>query len=158
MSLLLRSGAVLLALLILISSVGLTVNAHYCFTTNTLKKGLLVNSLKCAHENSSCTVDISTVEGAQTCCKTEEKKTPEKDCCKDFSYYLKIVTDFDLPSVKVVFNQFMLLALKVINLVLPQAEEQKSASIFPFSDPPPPVSGLKFLVSISQLKIDHHLL
>lgn len=149
----------MLAVLMFVSSVGITMNAHYCFSTNTLQKGLFASNLSCAHESGSCKLDNLNFDSTgPDCCKTEVKKVAEKDCCKDFSYYVKLVTDVDLPNIKIVFNQFLQFALQVIDLLLPATAEQKSTVSNEFSDSPPPLSGLALLVSISQLKIDHHTL
>ncbi len=142
-----------------VSSVGITMNAHYCFSTNTLQKGLLAANLKCKHETGSCKAETMNMDKVvQDCCTTEVKKNTEKDCCKDFSYYVKMATDFDLPNVKIAFNQFLQFSLKVIDLLLPVSTDEKPTAFNEFPDTPPPLSGLALLVRISQLKIDHYLL
>jgi hypothetical protein len=81
------------------------------------------------------------------------------DCCTDFTQYVKLVTEFDLPNVKVVFNNFLALTIKLFEFIIPVAEENKTAS---YPEAPDDfglfAGGTKFLIACSQLKLSDHLL
>ncbi len=148
-----------MAVIVLVGSVGLTINAHYCSTQKTLQKSLFTAEIHCNHESHSCDIVAMKHDTAQACCTVHQVYKQTKDCCTDFSKYVKLVTEFDLPKIKVVFNHFLTVVVRLFELVVPVTEDNKTSV---FSDAPDdtnlPGSGTKFLIACSQLKLAHHLL
>lgn len=148
-----------MATVFLISSVGLTINAHYCFSTNTLKKSVFTADIQCDHEGQSCVINATTQADSSQCCTTKEAHTHDAGCCADFSKYVKLVIDFDLPNVKVVFNHFIGLAVRLFQVVEPASEENPLKTYSEYNQKNLPVfAGTTFLIACSQLKLDAHQL
>jgi hypothetical protein len=146
----------LLAIMVLFSSIGLSINAHYCHTTGTFKKSLLPVDLSCADENTEhlCAFPMADTV-ADTCCAKghEEKVLHNEDCCEDYNSYLKLLSDFNLSSVKAGFNLFLQVMIAVLDFLLPSAERDMG----PKSDldnPPPQLYGKQLLLAFRQLKLD----
>lgn len=155
----LRYLAFVMATIVLIGTVGITINAHYCSTHNTLQKSLFAD-VNCDHTGQSCHSVNNSVDSVQSCCKLPQNTQQTQECCHDFSKYVKLFTEFDLPKVKIVFNDFLTLAIRLFDFFIPVTEESKTASVSDrSSDISATGSGLKFLIACSQLKIDDpHLL
>lgn len=154
-----RWFSLLMATVFLFGTVGLTINAHYCFTTNTLKQSIFLTDIRCEHKNDSCVIDQLVSDEEQKCCSipTAQKKTDE--CCIDFTKYVRLVVDFDLPNIKPVFNGFLKFVVRVFELFVPRSEE--IAMTIPsdaFSENTTKLTGLSFLISCSQLKLSDPLL
>lgn len=151
--------SLMMAAVFLISSVGLTINAHYCFTTNTLKKSILTSDIHCDHENSGCDIASASQNDSTKCCAIKETHTHKSGCCADFTKYVKLVISFDLPNVKVVFNHFIGLVIRIFQFVEPATEKSELKAYSALDQKNLPLlSGSDFLIACSQLKLDAHLL
>lgn len=154
--------SLMMAAVFLISSVGLTINAHYCFSTNTLKKSIFTADINCDHEGQTCNLELNTEADSTQCCSEKVANTYKSDkseCCADFSKYVKLVTSFDLPSVKIVFNHFIGLVIRIFQFVEPTPEESPLKAYTEHSQKNLPVfKGITFLIACSQLKLDSQLL
>jgi len=80
---------------------------------------------------------------ADSCCANgpEEKIVHNEDCCEDYNSYLKLLSDFNLSSVKAGFNLF----LQVMIAVLAKSD---------LDNPPPQLYGKQLLLAFRQLKLD----
>jgi hypothetical protein len=154
-----RFIAVLMAVIVFVGTVGLTINAHYCSTQKTLQKSLFAADISCDHGSQSCAVDAAADDSTKACCVLHQMPQQANDCCTDFTQYVKLVTEFDLPNVKVVFNNFLALTIKLFEFIIPVAEENKTAS---YPEAPDDfglfAGGTKFLIACSQLKLSDYLL
>lgn len=146
----------MLAIMVLFSSIGLSINAHYCHTTGAFKKSLLPVDLSCedGHTEHMCVIPLADA-AADTCCAKghEEKVLHNEDCCEDYNSYLKLLSDFNLSSVKAGFNLFLQVMITVLDFLLPSAErdmELKSE----LNNPPPQLFGKQLLLAFRQLKLD----
>lgn len=149
----------MMAAVFLISSVGLTINAHYCFSTNTLKKSIFTADIHCDHENQGCDINATAQADSSQCCSVKETHAHEAACCTDFKKYVKLVINFDLPNVKVVFNHFIGLVVRIFQIVEPAAEESPLKTYAENNQKNLPLlAGTKFLITCSQLKLDAHQL
>lgn len=147
--------SLMMAAVFLISSVGLTINAHYCFTTNTLKKSIFTAEIHCDHEGMTCKLDVNAEADSTQCCSVKEANTYKTECCTDFTKYVKLVTSFDLPSVKIVFNHFIGLVIRIVQFSEPTSEESPLKTYSELNQKHLPVlTGTTFLIACSQLKLE----
>lgn len=155
----LRVMAVLLALLVFTGASGITLNAHWCNTNQTLEKSILPFPIDCAHAehqaDASCTTDTT------SCCHSKVVVVQEtkQSCCEDFLQYLKGLSDLELPKIKVksLFNHFLVFMVRVMDFLSPTSKKPEPTAHFHEDAGPPPVSG-KFLTIIHhQLKLDGQL-
>ncbi len=156
----LRYLAVVMATIVLIGTVGITINAHYCSTHNTLEKSLFANVSCDHHHGQNCYTNDVTADSVQSCCKLPQNTQQSQECCHDFSKYVKLFTEFDLPKVKIVFNDFLTLAIRLFDFFIPVTEESKTAALSDRSfNTDTSLGGTSFLIACSQLKLDDpHLL
>jgi len=154
-----RVFALMMAVVIFVGTVGLTINAHYCSTQKTLEKSLFASNISCDHQGMTCELETLPADSSKSCCEINHNRIDTGTCCTDFTKYVKLVTEFDLPNVKIVFNHFLSLAVRLYEIIIPVAEESKTTA---FSDAPDDSgtlgSGLRFLIACSQLKLSHQLL
>ncbi|HOI31247.1 MAG TPA: hypothetical protein PLC47_00645 [Bacteroidales bacterium] len=154
-----RLFALMMAAVIFVGTVGLTINAHYCSTEKTLEKSLFASNISCDHSGETCMPTSSSVDSSKSCCKVNQNKLDAEACCTDFSHYVKLVTEFDLPNVKIVFNHFLNLAIRLYEIIIPVAEENTKPSYSEVTDDSGTLgNGIKFLIACSQLKLSHHQL
>jgi hypothetical protein len=135
-------------------SAGITLNAHYCNTNQTLKKSLLPFPIECNHETDSCVTDF---QGDSSCCHTVTKKavSNEKSCCDDFLQYVKGLSEFELPKIKIksLFNKFLVVVVNVLDIIFPSSEKSEPTASIYTGDDPPPVSGKMMTIFFRQLKL-----
>jgi hypothetical protein len=145
-----------LAVMVLFSSIGLTINAHYCHTSGQIKKSILPVSLYCDHDEAmvGCALP-QTNDEIITCCATESsaEAVHSEDCCEDYNTFLKLLSEFDLPVLKISFNLFLQFVLSLFDLILPSAAKDL-AELSQYHDPPPLIYGKQLLLAYNQLKID----
>lgn len=146
-----------MAIMVLFSSVGLTINAHYCHTTGAFKKSILPVELQCddMEAGESCTLPHKGAKTETACCAAGTGQTEpshDEECCEDYKTYLKFLSEFDLSSFKAGFNLFLSIMLAVLDFLLPQADKDMGANS-ELSDPPSVLSGKQLLLSFKQLKI-----
>jgi len=156
---LLAASALMLSVMVLFSAIGLTLNVHYCNSSGMMKKSIQPVAMDCGHEDDSCRTNVVDSTGTTACCTTETNSNPEKECCDDFMQYIKLLSEFDLPKVKVMFNTFIQATIKVLEFISPASSADKSAMLEPSDAPPPPLSaGKHFVLACHQLKTEPHLL
>ncbi|MDY0077411.1 MAG: hypothetical protein RBR87_09060 [Bacteroidales bacterium] len=152
---LIHTFSLMMATVFLISSVGLTINAHYCFSTNTLKKSIFTADIRCNHEGQTCNIEPKAEADSTQCCSEKEANTFKSECCTDFTKYVKLVTSFDLPSVKIVFNHFIGLVIRIVQFSEPTTEESPLKTYSENNQKNLPLlTGTTFLIACSQLKLD----
>jgi hypothetical protein len=156
----LAASSLVLSLMVLASAIGLTLNVHYCNTTGMVKKSIIPVTLDCEHEGTaSCTVDASASADTTSCCTGQTKQQPEQDCCDDFIQYIKLLSDFDLPKVKQLFNTFVQATIRVLEFLHPASAGDKTSLLEPGNSPPLPMSaGKQFVLACHQLKTEPHIL
>lgn len=148
-----------LTVVIFVSSIGLTVNAHYCSTTKTLFKSIFTSEISCQHEvnddKACCKINLQN-NHRNSCCNQEIATAEKHDCCSDFSQYYKISLDVEFLNNKPQLIQYIALIVKSISIV--QVEDNQSNGLFSGLPDDFPVfpSGKALLTSIHQLKIDLH--
>lgn len=152
---LLRSITLMLAFLIMSGSAGITLNAHYCNTNQTLKRSFLPFPIECSHESDSY---ILQSEGDSSCCHTVSKPTvsSEESCCDDFIHHVKGLSDFELPKIKIksLFNKFLTLIVRILDIIYPTSDKAEPTASSAFTgDDPPPVTGKMMKIIFRQLKI-----
>jgi hypothetical protein len=152
---LLRSITLMLAFLIMSGSAGITLNAHYCNTNQTLKRSFLPFPIECSHESDSC---IPQSEGDSSCCHTAKKPavSSEKNCCDDFIQHVKGLSEFELPKIQIksLFNKFLTLVVRVLDIIFPTSDKAEPTASSSFTgDDPPPVSGKMMTIFFRQLKL-----
>lgn len=154
-----------MAVVVLVSSAGLSINIHYCNTTGTESLSLLPFPQSCHHNSmDSCSIGESS-NTVESCCasapikKPEQQKVKKTDCCEDFFQYMKSLTELELPkiSIKKLFNKFLLMMVRVIELVMPSHSQEARPTAFLHKESPP-VSGKYIVIAYHQLKIAHDLL
>jgi hypothetical protein len=159
--------ALLLSMVVLFSTMGMTINAHYCHTTDTMQKSLLPFPIDCEHKELSIDYNpVSADENIQACCSipeprsASEKVVLEEGCCEDFFQFIKGITDFQLPQFefKIIFNKFLALTVRLFELLSPTKANPKQTALFELQNQPPPLSGKDLTITIHQLKLDTHLL
>jgi len=156
---LIHTFSLMMAAVFLISSVGLTINAHYCFSTNTLKKSIFTADIHCDHAYQGCDINATVLADSNQCCSETETHTHEAACCTDFTKYVKLVINFDLPNVKVVFNHFIGIVVRIFQFVEPATEESPLKTYSEHKQKNLPLlTGNAFLIACSQLKLDAHQL
>lgn len=159
--------SLLMAALVLFSSAGLSLNAHYCNTMNTMEKSLLPFPIACDHDDgSSCQIPPRATE-ASCCTIAEETGTmhaqhisKDENCCEDFFRYIKVITEFELPQLKIkdLFNRFLVIILNLFELVFADSSGEKPQANL-FEQPPKLLlSGKNIAIAFHQLKIGHFLL
>jgi hypothetical protein len=145
-----------MAVMVLFSSVGLSINAHYCHTTDTFKKSLLPVDLSCEDGNTEhmCVIPLADAAADSCCAKGhEEKLLHNEDCCEDYNSYLKLLSDFNISSVKAGFNLFLQVMIAVLDFLLPSADRD-IAPASELDNPPPKLFGKQLLLAFRQLKLD----
>lgn len=144
---------VMLALLVLSGSAGITLNAHYCNSTQTLQKSVLPFPIECTHGDQSCSACDNVV--SDSCCHTPvAPAVHESGCCEDFLSYIKGLTDLELPKlqVKKIFNGFLLFVVRVLE-VFSKNEDPKPTTAFIPDHSMPEATGKAFVISHHQLKL-----
>lgn len=156
----LAASSLLLSLMFLASAVGLTLNVHYCNTTGLMKKSIIPVALECDHDGSSgCLIDVASAADTTSCCAGEAGTHSAKDCCDDFVQYIKLLSDFDLPKVKQLFNTFVQITVSVLEFLHPAASGEKTSLLeLPNVPPPTLLTGKHFVLACHQLKTEPHLL
>jgi hypothetical protein len=156
--------SLLMAALVLFSSAGLSLNAHYCNTMNTMEKSLLPFPIACSHDDgNSCQLPQQASEAS--CCVIAEKTgsmhaqhiSKDESCCEDFFRYIKIITEFELPQLKIkdLFNRFLVFVLNMFELVFTDSSDEKPQATL-FEHPPKLLlSGKNITIAFHQLKIGH---
>ncbi|NOU45517.1 MAG: hypothetical protein HOO86_00460 [Bacteroidales bacterium] len=153
-----RSVSIVLTLIIFVSSIGLTVNAHYCASTKTLLKSVLTSDLDCKYENpgTACHSKTEQKKATKSCCAQVVSVPVKHDCCSDFSHYYKISIDVDIANEKPqIIQYFALIVNPLIRTVLVDDQTDQIIADLP-DDIPIFLSGKTLLTSIHQLKIDLH--
>lgn len=145
-----------MAVMVLFSSIGLTINAHYCHSTGDIKKSILPVPLYCDHgdEMASCVIPHHP-DQADACCATEAMAgaSVEGECCEDYTTFLKLLSEFDLSSLKSGFNLVLQLIINLLDLVRPSYSNEHTSQAF-YPNPPPLLTGKQMLVAFNQLKLD----
>ncbi len=156
-----------MAFLILFSSVGLGLNAHYCNQLHTIETSILPFSklIDCEHEViQSCCVSVAAEADFAT---DESCGNPEHEfahlhntsCCEDFYAYVNLNADADVPQQQnqssfdkflfpliLLFQQFAE-SLNVKQLIFNTADVEK-----------PLMNGQDIVIAFKRLKISCHLL
>lgn len=156
-----------MAFLILFSSVGLGLNAHYCNQLHTIETSILPfsKSIDCEHEAiQSCCVPAMAEESLA---KDEDCGNPEHQdahlhntsCCEDFYAYINLDADVDVPQQQnqssfdkflfpliLLFQQFAE-SLDVEQLIFNAVDVEK-----------PLMNGQDIIIAFKRLKISCHLL
>lgn len=162
-----KISALLLSVVVLFSTMGMTINAHYCHTTDTMQKSLLPFPIDCNHQELASSYNpVFADEDVLTCCSIPEPKSAsekvmlEEGCCEDFFQFIKGITDFQVPQFefKILFNKFLALTVRLFELIAPVKANPKQTALFEIQNQPPPLSGKALTISIHQLKLDFHLL
>ncbi|MDN5349906.1 MAG: hypothetical protein PWQ54_1302 [Bacteroidales bacterium] len=154
-----RFFALMMAVVIFIGAVGLIVKAHYCSTQKTLERSLFASNTSCDHQGKTCKLETLAADSSKSCCAVNQNKSDTGTCCTNFTKYVKLVTEFDLQDIKIVFNHFLTLAVRLYEIIIPLAEEGTTPAISDAPDDSGTLNkGLKFLIACSQLKLSHHLL
>lgn len=157
--------SLVLAAVVLVSSAGLSLNVHHCHTSGTERLSLLPFPQSCHHHDDiACGLDEA-ADSLETCCVAaataapKQQKIEKTECCEDIFHYLKTLSEFDLPSfsVKQLFNKFLLLMVRVIELVMPSRSHDARPSALLLMDPPP-LDGKSMVIAYHQLKLDPSLL
>ncbi|HQQ13169.1 MAG TPA: hypothetical protein PK855_08395 [Bacteroidales bacterium] len=146
----------LMAVMVLAGASGITLNAHYCTTNHTLNKSILPFPIECNHAHEpSATAQCGTDTTA--CCHTgvADNKVESKGCCEDFLQYIKGITDFEMPTLKIkkVFNQFLVVTVRIIEFFSPSKSKDPAPSAF-LTEDPPPLSGKTLTITYHQFKLD----
>jgi hypothetical protein len=151
-----KSVSVVIAVMVLFSSIGLTINAHYCYTTGTMKKSILPVALHCDSSDGQASCALPRAEeDANTCCSAEPiaETVHTDDCCEDYNTFIKLLSEFDLPSIKISFNLFLQFLITMLDLLLPSKTDDVAVHML-YQDPPPLVYGKQLLLAFNQLKLD----
>jgi len=153
-----RSVSIVLTFIIFVSSIGLTVNAHYCASTKTLLKSVITSDLDCKYEKqgADCHHEISPKKATKSCCTQEVTVPVRHDCCSDFSHYYKISIDVDIANEKPQTIQYFALIVNYLTGILPADDQPDQIFIILPDDIPVFPSGITLLTSLHQLKIDLH--
>ncbi len=145
-----------LMIVIFVSSVGITVNAHYCSSSKTLMKSLISSGLQCKHEtekNGDCCENVSH-KVKKSCCKPEPAIAQKHRCCTNFSKYFKVSVDVNLLKSDYKQIQFnSLIVNQITNISLIDNPDNYVKSEIPDIVHCLP-SGKLLLTSLHQLKID----
>lgn len=151
--------SLVLAAMVLTGASGITLNAHYCSTSQTLEKSILPFPIECDHAHGSIAAAHCSTDSTD-CCHTVNAgaKVEDKACCEDFLQYLKGLTDFELPTFKIksFFNRFLVIVVNIIDFFSPDKGTESAPSAF-LSEDPPPVSGKTLTIIHHQLKLDSPL-
>ncbi len=147
-----------MGLMVFISSIGLTINAHYCHTTGAIKKSLLpIVELSCVDESDamSCAIAHNHSENStKSCCESPSnaKTVHDDDCCEDFTGFIKLLSEFDLPTIKSGFNLFIQMMVAVLDFLMPSGVNDSGLKS-ELTEPPPVFYGKQLLLAFHQLKI-----
>ncbi len=159
--------AVILSFVVLFSTMGMTMNAHYCHTSDELQKSLLPFPISCDHQGmESCGITQVSDDSVHSCCAViPEKDTSQvpvlsEECCEDFFRFLKVITDFELPQLKfkTLFNKFLALTMRLFELIAPSKTNPGQTALFDIQNQPPSLFGKDLAISIHQLKLETVLL
>ena len=153
----LKLASIVLSFVVVLGTVGLTLNVHHCRTSGSENKSILPVATACETEQATgeCCEEETAAQDT-SCCKTEHPKKTSDHCCSDFRYYFKLVTDFNLTQIKVVFNNFLHAIIRVIQFIRPVITEKEQVSFLPDLQPPPLLAGKEMVIAYHQLK--SHLL
>jgi hypothetical protein len=157
-SIYIQAFSFVMAIMVFLSAIGLTINAHYCHTTGAIKKSVLpIVELRCADENDSASCAIAhqqTENSPMACCESSSSGNAahDDDCCEDYTTFLKLLSAFDLPAIKVGFNLFIQMMVAVLDFLTPSGVKD-SGSMSALVDPPPVFYGKQLLLAFHQLKI-----
>jgi len=152
-----RLVSLFLTVAILVSSVGLTVNEHYCSTTKTLLKSVLSSNLDCKNDElkaTACCADKLQKQHQKSCCTQKVTVVHNPNCCSNFKRYFKNSTVGELSNTRAQFIQNIALIDNIITISrISQNQTETFFSGFP--DAVPIFSSGKILLTaLHQLKID----
>jgi hypothetical protein len=162
-----KISAVLLSFVVLFSTMGMTINAHYCHTSEYMQKSLLPFPISCDHqEMDSLGINQVAGENIPSCCAvipdndTSQMTVISEECCEDFFHFIKVITDFDLPQLKfkTLFNKFLALTMRLFELIAPSKASPGQTALLEIQNQPPSLFGKDLAISIHQLKLDTVLL
>lgn len=156
--------SLLMAALVMFSSAGLSLNAHYCSSMGTIEKSLLPFPIACNHEDgTSCQLPQPAAE-ASCCANAEEANSlhsqhisKDDSCCEDFFRHIRVITEFELPQLKIkdIFNRFLVFVLNLFELVFADSSDEKPQALL-FDQPPKLLlTGKNIVIAFHQLKTGH---
>jgi hypothetical protein len=151
-----RSVSIVLTFIIFVSSIGLTVNAHYCASSKTLLKSVLTSDLDCKNDKpeGDCHSGISQKKATKSCCSQEVTVPVKRHCCSNFSQYFKMRIDVDVANEKPQTIQYVALIVNPLTCTL-LTDNQADQLFVDLPDHVPIFpSGKTLLTSLHQLKID----
>ncbi|MDO8897609.1 MAG: hypothetical protein Q7V19_08145 [Bacteroidales bacterium] len=162
-----KISAVILSFVVLFSTMGMTMNAHYCHTSHELQKSILPFPISCDHQGmESCGITQVSDGSVHSCCavipenEPSQKPVLSEECCEDFFHFIKVITDFDLPQLKfkTLFNKFLALTMRLFELIAPSKASPGQTALLEIQNQPPSLFGKDLTISIHQLKLDTVLL
>lgn len=162
-----KISAVLLSFVVLFSTMGMTMNAHYCHTSDLMQKSLLPFPISCDHQGmESCGIIQVSDDSMHSCCAvipdndTSQMTVLSEECCEDFFHFIKVITDFELPQLefKTLFNKFLALTMRLFELLSPSKASPGQTALLEIQNQLPSLFGKDLAISIHQLKLDTVLL
>ncbi len=153
-----RIMSLLLVVLMITLTMGVSLFRHYCSCSNTLTTSILVEPDCTSHQNNLC--EHNNTPSEQTCCShiapkpyNDQPHCETSSCCKTEKKILAIETKYQPSSFKLSkIHSFILEILAGMSLIKPVEEEVKLCA--KYTERPPPIFGRKLLTAIHQLKIE----
>lgn len=145
----------------LVSFTGVRLFMHECATCNSTEISIIQTEASCcsavSETDNAGICEIPYDDNSADCCSTPASNSGCKtdDCCTDQVIYL--VNDYDFSKersqerVEPQVLKFLQIAFAIVNVI--PADETISFGYFPFSEPPPKLSGKEFIIFSHQLKI-----
>jgi len=141
-----KTVAFLMAVVVLISTSGFTIYEHQCTCTDTAATLLFDNETDCCHhEVPSCCAE------QKHSCGNEDRESNENCCTSSLKYY-KINIPFELPVQE---QQQIDLSASFLayEVSFKQNVEEKETLLFRTSDPPEALNGIRLILYLHKLKI-----
>lgn len=141
-----KTVAFMMALVVLISTTGFNIYEHQCTCTDTVATLLFDNETDCCHHE----VPSCCAEQKHSC--GNEDGGSDKDCCTSSLKYLKINIPFKLPvqEQQQIDLSVSLFAYDVFN---GQKAEEQEMNHISTSDPPEALIGIRLILYLHKLKI-----
>ncbi len=147
-----NTTAIVIAVIVLVSTSGFTVFKHSCSTEQTIEYSLLVPDFSCQH------IGSNEAEKLPACCCLPKAATTEsldqQKCCDTDSYLVKMKINFETQD----FNKKNLVEVENTPVDMEREIRLSSAEfshIIISDDLPPPLSGKALHIYLHQLNIPY---
>lgn len=145
--------------MLVIASGGFSLYQHYCSCEGDINNSIIVESADCYESNKSESCCIVPDEKVTSCCQTEaEQNTSHShcgdadNCCTSEVSFLK-TDEFNYSFDEKKSFQFIAAFVNIIGSISLQNLEGYTKETNFIADLPPPDYGIRFLISLHQLKI-----